>query len=533
MILDILMRGVRRLWVCLVALPVVLAGCSHAPAVGDTEAHVLVVVMDGLRRDCVTPEQMPTLYALAQSGTFFDHHHPVYPSSTQVNATALATGQYPATSDIMANREYRPEIERLEPVDTNSEYAAWKGDRIYSHGWIHRPTLPELARRSGLTTVVSGTKAVTLLWDRGYENRSTTQPTLFEGKAIPSAALDPIIHDEGPFPPGLDWKYRVNTARDQWTVHALTRELWAPGVPNLTILWLYEPDFSQHGTGVGSHNAKLAYKSSDDRLATVLRTLEEKGLRDKTDIIVVSDHGCSTISRKIDVGDLLRKKGFKAEGVYHKPLEKGNIIVDGLGGSCAFYIVGHDEDVRQKLVSYLQTSDWAGVVFTRDGMPGTFKFADASIDSADAPDVVVSMRWKDEMSEYGTPGTVICDGMDKGQGMHVSLCKYDMANTLIAAGPHFKRGFVDHLPSGNADVTPTLVHILKIDPREKMDGRVLSEALSEGAAPRGEPRTQVLRAQRQLGEKSWSQYLRVTTFDGRRYYDEGNAGDVSGAMAGR
>ena len=517
-------RAALWAWVPIVTLLVGGCGSSSARLPGRAE-HVVIVIMDGLRPDTVTDEQMPTLAALARSGTFFANHHAVYPSSTQVNGVALATGQLPATSNIVANREYRPDVELLQPVDTNDPFAVWKGDQIYPEGWLRSPTLPELARGKGLKTVVAGTKAVVMLWDRSYRGRTIDQPTLFEGRAIPAATLDPIIAAQGPFPLGLDWKRHVNSARDEWTVRALTEQLWGRGVPALTVLWLYEPDFSQHGTGVGSKNAKLAYKSSDDRLATVLATLEKKGVREKTDVIVVSDHGCSTISRKVDVADELRKKGkFKAEGDFTRPVEKGDIVVTGLGGSVSFYVGGGDEETRRKLVAFLQSTDWAGVIFTKEGGDGTFKFADAGIDSPDAPDVIVSLRWKDEVSEYGTRGTVVCDGMDKGQGMHVSLSRYDMTNTLIAAGPDFRKGFVARLPSDTADVAPTLARILGIAATKPMDGRVLSEAFAGGEGPDGRPETSTLRADRKLGEKTWSQYLRRTAFAGRTYVDEGNFG---------
>jgi predicted AlkP superfamily pyrophosphatase or phosphodiesterase len=529
----------RHTKLIIIAILSLLAGCAQGgqelPAVQSPAQHVLIVVMDGLRRDSITAEQMPTLYGLAQQGVFFNAHHPVYPSSTQVNGTALATGMKPATSNVVANREYRPELELLHPIDMNDEYYAWLSDQERNTPFVHAPTLPELAHENNMTTIVAGTKAVAMLWDRSYRNRTTTQPTLFEGMAIPSATLDPIIADQGPFPSSVDQKYVVNTRRDIWTTRALTNTLWADRVPNLTVLWLYEPDFTQHGTGVGSKNAKLAYKSSDDRLKSVLQTLEQKGVRDSTDIIVVSDHGFSTVSRKVDVGDELRKKGgFKAETEWHKPLEKGNIIVDGLGGSIALYIKDRDEPTRQKLIAFLQNSSWAGVIFTRDGSDGTFKLADVNIDSADAPDVVVAMRWKDEVSEHGTKGTIISDGMEKGQGMHVSLSRYDMANTLVAAGPHFRKGFVDDLPSGNSDVAPTLAYIMGIKPAKTMDGRVLSEALIDSSPPSERPETKVLRSQRKLidektkAEKTWSQYLKVTKLLGRAYFDEGNAGPPPG-----
>ena len=62
-----------------------------ASAAGKAE-HVVIVVMDGLRPEAVAEQTMPTLAAMAREGTVFAHHHPAYPSMTEVNGTALATG---------------------------------------------------------------------------------------------------------------------------------------------------------------------------------------------------------------------------------------------------------------------------------------------------------------------------------------------------------------------------------------------------------------------------------------------------------
>src|SRR5688500_12291483 len=127
-----------------------VAGATPAAHAAGKAKHVVIVIMDGLRPDSITPEHMPTLHALAKTGTFFDSHHSAFVSSTQVNGTALATGMLPARSGIMANREYRPDIELLGPVDTNGEWAAWKADQANQGGWIKRPTLPELVRAAGM-----------------------------------------------------------------------------------------------------------------------------------------------------------------------------------------------------------------------------------------------------------------------------------------------------------------------------------------------------------------------------------------------
>src|SRR5437016_4641356 len=75
-----------------------------------TAEHVVVVVWDGMRPDFIRPQYTPNLSKLADSGVFFQNHHPVYVSSTEVNGTAIATGCYPEHTGIIANIDYRPEI---------------------------------------------------------------------------------------------------------------------------------------------------------------------------------------------------------------------------------------------------------------------------------------------------------------------------------------------------------------------------------------------------------------------------------------
>ncbi len=77
-----------------------------------SDRHVVVVVWDGMRPDFVSEETTPTLWKLAREGVTFRNHHPVYPSATQVNGTALVTGVYPGKNGVIANYEYRPEIDR-------------------------------------------------------------------------------------------------------------------------------------------------------------------------------------------------------------------------------------------------------------------------------------------------------------------------------------------------------------------------------------------------------------------------------------
>jgi len=166
------------------------------------------------------------------------------------------------------------------------------------------------------------------------------------------------------------------------------------------------------------------------------------------------------------------------------------------------------------------------VIFSRAPLEGTFPLATVQIDAPDAPDLVVSLRWTHGKSATSTPGLVVSDLKSTSEkiGNHTSLSAYDMHNTLVAAGPDFRAGVHDPLPSGNTDLVPTILWILGY-PDEAMhrDGRVLGEALTGAAPPLRSFEIRRLTARRDLGDgRAWEQYLNVSEVNGVRYFDEGN-----------
>src|SRR5207253_8320828 len=140
----------------------------------------------------------------------------------------------------------------------------------------------------------------------------------------------------------------------------------------------------------GSPEALAAIKTVDHDLAIVLGALEKKRVRDSTDIFVVSDHGFSTIRRSIDVVALLNKAGFHAAKEFSETPKPGDILVCGNGGTVLFYVRDHDREATQRLVDWLQHSDFAGVIFTRDKVEGTFAVSDARLETVTSADVAMS-----------------------------------------------------------------------------------------------------------------------------------------------
>jgi arylsulfatase A-like enzyme len=514
-----------------------LISCGSATAIlpAKPQHHVVIVVWDGMRPDFVTEQNTPTLWKLAREGVTFRNHHSVYPSATMVNGTAMMTGVYPGRSGIIANHVYRPDIDPNHTIDVELSSVVKKGDELSGGKYIAVPTIAELVQHAGARSLIAAAKTVGLLLDRNVGHASglpsrddasgthalpsqtpaNNSVTLFAGKALPGGAIDPIIETLGPFP-------SAHLQEDSWTTKALVDVLWKDGVPAFSVLWLGEPDLTEHGTAPGAPAAIAAINSADENLEAVLSVLDERKARGTTDIFVVSDHGFSTIRRSIDLQKILNEAGFAATTEFKGEPKPGDIMLAGNGGSVLFYVIGHDTTVTRRLVDFLQQSDFAGVIFTKQPMEGTFTLEQANIQNDRAPDIVMAFRWDASKNQFGYAGMIDADWQRAaGQGTHATLSRFDMHNTLIAAGLNFERGETSDLPSGNVDLAPTILQILGIKPSQKMDGRILSEAMTAPTSSQ-KSETKSIEATKHFPSGTWRQSLRSSRVGSTTYLDEGN-----------
>ena len=527
-----------------------LSVCWSAAAVvpAKPERRVVVVVWDGMRPDFVTEQNTPTLWKLAREGITFRNHHAVYPSATMVNGTAIVTGIYPGKSGIIANHVYRPDIDPHHSIDVELPAVVKKGDEVSGGKYILVPTIAELVQHAGGRTVIASAKTVGLLLDRQADvGTAKNCVTLFAGKSLPAEIIPSITATLGPFPSG-------HLQQDAWTTKAMTDCFWKDGVPALSVLWLGEPDLTQHESAPGAPAALAAIKSADENLAAVLSALDQRDARGRTDVFIVSDHGFSTIKRSVDLRRILNDAGFTAKieelriakdgnqsagGIrdkteFNDQPKPGDIMLAANGGSVLFYVVGHDKKLIRRLVEFLQQSDFAGVIFTKEPMEGTFGLTQALIQRGDAPDVVMAFRWTDLQNQFGVTGEIAADWQRAaGKGTHATLSRFDMHNTLIAAGPDFKRGQTDDLPTGNVDLVPTILQILGIKVPHQMDGRILSEAVAAPTSllPAPKPEAKSIEARKDFPSGTWRQTLKISRVGSTIYLDEGNGAFVANEPA--
>ena len=513
------------------ATSILLASCEKKYALSEARGkaeHVVVMVWDGMRPDLVSEQNTPNLWALAQRGVFFANHHPAFPSTTEVNGTVLASGLSPAHNGIIGNKEFRPAIDPKKGVSTEDLEVVRKGDELTHGKHIAGATVAETVQQAGFRTAVAGTKPVAILQDRAevrISKAARESVDVFAGKSAPAEAVIALRKSRGDFPKQVQFP---NTVQDRWTTDVLTGELWKPGVPKYSVLWMSDPDFSQHASAPGAPAALAALHSADEMLGIVLAGLKAKGVLEKTDIFIVSDHGFSTIYASADPVPVLTRAGLTARKSFTSPPKNGDILAVNTGATALLYVTGHDADITAKLVRVLQAEPMCGVIFTREPAEGTFPLSAAGVDSPDAPDVIVSPRWSAEKNAFGVPGALIHDGGKKiGLGMHGSLSPFDQSNTLIAAGPDIRVGVRSELHSGNIDVAPTVLWLMGIRPLVPLDGRVLFEAIRDRKPDTVKPEEKRIEAARDLDGVRWTQYLRTVTCQGATYFLEGNGEQIA------
>ncbi len=172
--------------------------------------------------------------------------------------------------------------------------------------------------------------------------------------------------------------------------------------------------------------------------------------------ITVSRRSCKVI----DVAAALKSAGLR---VFHKPPfdnpGPGDIVVVSEGGVVLCYVTGHKSRQIREAVHCLQAQPYTGVIFTQKAIKGTFRLADAHLDSPYAPDIVVALRWNHDTNEYGVPGMMYwVRAYDiPNKGSHATLSPTEMHNTGFAFGPDFVSGMNDSMPTGNIDIAPTIL----------------------------------------------------------------------------
>ena len=480
----------------------------------ETQHRILIVAFDGLQLAQVTPQLMPNLSALASDGVTFMNHHPVYPSVTRTNVASMVTGCYPGKHGLVANnlviRDFNPiqSIPALEPELTQVFKTTGRVLLV--------PTLADILYNNGMEFIAIGTGTSGNAYIQNPNAESKGGVTIHPDFCLPRRLHKELLERFGDWPD----KEMTNTPLMEHAVQIMTNYILSERDPTVALIWFSEPDSSQHKQGVGSRMAVNSLRSADEQLGRLLKWLEETNRISDTDILIVSDHGYSTITSVVDIEMELVKAGFPTKGEPHK------VIVAPNGGSVLFYSSEKDYSLMNRLTEWLMQQPWCGTLITskENEIPGTLPAHLIGYEGPRSPELVMSFKWTSAVNSSGFAGHCYSTGGTSDLGQHGSMSRHEMHNVLIATGPSFKKYYQVSNPSGNADITPTILEILGIGRDHSMDGRVLKESLSANRAPdniKWSTNTHNEQLTTQVG--IYRQHLKISRAGKALYIDEGNS----------
>lgn len=337
-------------------------------AVAATKTRTIIMVWDGLRPDSINPTDTPNLYALQQKGVNFADNHSTYPTFTMMNGSSFATGSFPKTSGFYGNTFWTPPDatntngtipagktasggtqDYQDPVFTEDYQVLDTLNSYYGNQLLLVKTLFKTAQDAGLTTAAVGKSGAAYIQDLGrggyFIDENTVAPrslatelqaanialpknvvndqhytadpvTLATGNGDPTARAGYITFPITNYDPNgvLTVAARDSTdstqgapedASNKYLLNVYTSYILPKKKPDLSVIWFRTPDNEEHGYGPGSANYHKGLQSQDARLGELMTALKANNMDSTTNIVVVSDHGHSSVSGPTSLFPLL------------------------------------------------------------------------------------------------------------------------------------------------------------------------------------------------------------------------------------
>jgi predicted AlkP superfamily pyrophosphatase or phosphodiesterase len=230
-------------------------GSCTSPVVAPRDQLVILISIDGFRWDYLQKYDAPTLRALARGGVHATRMTPSFPSKTFPNHYTLVTGLYPEHHGIFGNWFFDPAFNEtfgMSKPASNTEGRWWSaGEPV----WI--------------TAERQGVRSGCYFWPGSEAENHGRRPSRFK-----------------PFNGKISTEQRVDE---------LLGWLGGPAAERLRFCTLYFDlvDHAGHTFGPDAPETGDAVKRADAAVARLLAGLDRLGLRDATDLVIVSDHGMS------------------------------------------------------------------------------------------------------------------------------------------------------------------------------------------------------------------------------------------------
>ncbi|MFN7903246.1 MAG: alkaline phosphatase family protein [bacterium] len=420
--------------------------------------RVVVVVLDGLRRDMISPETTPMLVDFADRATVFKTHRSVFPSATRVVSACFATGCLPARHGLAGNSIALMDEGQLTPHDVGRPDFMDDLRRIRGY-CLAVPTLSERLARIGqeamlFSNVSPGAARAHDPDGHGWVLHRAWSHGPGLRQLVGAEAVEAVTHD---------------AAGDALLTRAFLERALAGREAALAVLWLGEPDASQHAAPLGAPAGMAALAAADARFAEVLAAVQaRRNAGEDILLIACSDHGHQTVKAVVDIEAELVSVGLK-RGPYD-----GGLVSVSNGTSALVYLHPDRASLANAVLAFLAKQPWVGSVRAGDAL------AEIGHAAQDHLLCAVSMASDPTPNEFGISGLSFAAKPAAGKpdrlgcGQHGGLGVAEQSPFLMINGTGFTPAAHHNDPTSPIDIAPTILRHLQLT-ADGCDGRALQQ----------------------------------------------------------
>ncbi len=405
--------------------------------------RAVVMVIDGLRADMVGDAYTPELARIVDGTRWFTEQRSVFPSATRVNSASIATGCWPKSHGLAGNAIALDEGNGLRPVSVGPPDFRDRLRRATGRT-LHRPTLTERLRPHGGAVIYSNSSA-----GSAHMQDPDSHGWLYHRSGSFAPDMQPISGEEH-----LDVTY--DAAGDAQTTRRFCAALDDPGDALLHLLWICEPDHSQHVLELGGPEHREVIAASERcalRVAASVDALRQRG--DDVLFVIASDHGHETVDEVIPVNDLLVEAGFK------ESVDSSDVVLASSGMGALVYLSDDAFARCDAIADWIGAQSWSGEVYSGRRLEELGQRSDTALA------IAFSMAKRDVENRHGirglshVAGDIFMKSDAPGRGQHGGLGRYETNALLCIGGGGFSPGRTAH-PSRTIDIAPTVLRHLGI-----------------------------------------------------------------------